>query len=69
MVQYLRLATLEHLAESATPPLGWGKEGMGQREIGGLLLREVVCVTKGKGIIVTGGVSAKADLRPPRDIM
>ena len=30
--------------------------------------REVVRVTKGKGIIVSGGVTNQADLRAPRDI-
>jgi ribonuclease P/MRP protein subunit RPP1 len=30
--------------------------------------REVVRVTKGKGIIVTGGVMSQADLRAPRDV-
>ena len=30
--------------------------------------REVVRVTKGKGIIVSGGVVSEADLRAPRDV-
>lgn len=30
--------------------------------------RELIRVTKGKGLIVSGGVVADADLRPPRDI-
>lgn len=30
--------------------------------------REVVRVTKGKNVIVSGGVVAEADYRPPRDV-
>ena len=30
--------------------------------------RELVRVTKGKGLIISGGVVAEADLRPPRDV-
>lgn len=30
--------------------------------------RELVRVTKGKGLIVSGGVVAQADMRPPRDV-
>jgi ribonuclease P/MRP protein subunit RPP1 len=31
--------------------------------------REVVRVTKGKNMIVSGGVVAEADCRPPRDVV
>jgi RNase P/RNase MRP subunit p30 len=31
--------------------------------------REVIRVTKGKGLIVSGGVTSEADLRAPRDII
>jgi len=30
--------------------------------------RELVRVTKGKGLIISGGAVAEADLRPPRDV-
>ena len=30
--------------------------------------RELVRVTKGKGLIISGGGVAEADLRPPRDV-
>ena len=30
--------------------------------------RELVRVTKGKGLIISGGAEAEADLRPPRDV-
>lgn len=30
--------------------------------------RELVRVTKGKGLIISGGVVAEADLRPPKDV-
>jgi len=30
--------------------------------------RELVRVTKGKGLIISGGAMAEADLRPPRDV-
>lgn len=30
--------------------------------------RELVRVTKGKGLVISGGVVSEADFRPPRDI-
>ena len=30
--------------------------------------RELVRVTKGKGLVISGGISAEADLRAPRDV-
>ena len=48
--------------------IGMGEGGSGAKRNWWAAAREVVRVTKGKGIIVTGGVSAESDLRPPRDI-
>jgi len=48
--------------------IGVGEGGAGAKRNWWAAAREVVRVTKGKGIIVSGGVGAEADLRAPRDI-
>lgn len=48
--------------------LDGGDTGAGAKRNWWAAAREVVRVTKGKGVIVSGGVSAEADLRAPRDI-
>ena len=53
----------------ATSALAGGSEGgSGAKRNWWAAAREVVRVTKGKGIIVTGGIMNQADLRAPRDI-
>lgn len=47
---------------------GGSEGGAGAKRNWWATAREVVRVTKGKGIIVTGGVASQADLRAPRDI-
>ncbi|GJF00002.1 PHP domain-like protein [Phanerochaete sordida] len=45
-----------------------GESGAGAKRNWWAAAREVVRVTKGKGILVTGGVANQADLRAPRDV-
>jgi ribonuclease P/MRP protein subunit RPP1 len=47
---------------------GGGDTGAGGKRNWWAAARELVRVTKGKGIITSGGVTADADLRAPRDI-
>lgn len=47
---------------------GGGDSGAGGKRNWWAASREVVRVTKGKGIIVTGGGMNAADLRAPRDV-
>jgi ribonuclease P/MRP protein subunit RPP1 len=48
--------------------LDGSESGAGAKRNWWAAAREVVRVTKGKGIIVSGGVSTEADLRAPRDV-
>jgi len=47
---------------------GGGESGAGAKRNWWAAARELVRVTKGKGLIVSGGVGVEADLRAPRDI-
>ena len=48
--------------------IGGGESGAGAKRNWWAAARELARVTKGKGLIVSGGVGAEADLRAPRDI-
>ena len=50
-----------------TIPSG-SESGAGAKRNWWAAAREVVRVTKGKGILVSGGVFNEADLRAPRDV-
>ncbi|KDQ51850.1 hypothetical protein JAAARDRAFT_139587 [Jaapia argillacea MUCL 33604] len=47
---------------------GGGEVGVGAKKNWWAAAREIVRVTKGKGIIVSGGVGNETDLRSPKDI-
>ena len=55
-------------SEASTSAAGSSEGGAAAKRNWWAAAREVVRVTKGKGIIVTGGVLSQADLRAPRDI-
>ncbi len=48
--------------------IGGAEGGSGAKRNWWAAAREVVRVTKGKGIVVTGGAANQSDLRAPRDI-
>lgn len=48
--------------------IGGSEGGAGVKRNWWAAAREVIRVSKGKGIIVTGGVTNVADLRAPRDV-
>jgi len=47
---------------------GGGESGAGAKRNWWAAARELVRVTKGKGLVVSGGVGAESDLRAPRDV-
>ena len=49
--------------------MGMGESGAGAKRNWWAAAREVVRVTKGKGIITSGAVSVDTDLRAPRDVI
>ncbi|KIP02763.1 hypothetical protein PHLGIDRAFT_78642 [Phlebiopsis gigantea 11061_1 CR5-6] len=55
-------------SDASTSAAGSSEGGASAKRNWWAAAREVVRVTKGKGIIVTGGVLSQADLRAPRDI-
>ncbi|EKM52974.1 uncharacterized protein PHACADRAFT_30094 [Phanerochaete carnosa HHB-10118-sp] len=55
-------------SDTAGALVGGSEGGSGAKRNWWAAAREVVRVTKGKGIIVTGGVMNQVDLRAPRDI-
>ncbi|KAH0828809.1 RNase P subunit p30-domain-containing protein [Lanmaoa asiatica] len=54
--------------ESSHTSLGVSDTGLGTKRNWWAAAREVVRVTKGKGIVVSGGVIGEADYRGPRDV-
>jgi ribonuclease P/MRP protein subunit RPP1 len=49
--------------------MGMGESGAGAKRNWWAAAREVVRVTKGKGIITSGAVGVDTDLRAPRDVI
>lgn len=54
--------------DAAGALVGGSEGGSGAKRNWWAAAREIVRVTKGKGIIVTGGVMNQGDLRAPKDI-
>ena len=56
------------LGESSTSTFGVSDSGLSGKRNWWAAAREVIRVTKGKGIIVSGGALAESDYRGPRDV-